>query len=95
MVNKYIELLERKDVLCYILSEEAISESLRVLETNFFSYLNEPGHSLTIADVKSRYLNVFKEIFNIEKNGSLYAESPYVEAAFEVILRMYEYGDRK
>lgn len=72
LVNKYIELIERKDVLCYILGEESISESFRVLETEFFSYLNEPGNSLTIADVKSRYLNVFKEIFNIEKNGTIY-----------------------
>ena len=95
MVNKYVELLERKDVLCFILSEEAISESFRVTETEFFSYLNESDNALTIADIKSRYLSVFKEIFNIEKNGSLFVESPYVEGAFETILKMYDYGDRK
>jgi len=82
LVNKYVELLERKDVLCFILSEEAISESFRVTETEFFSYLNESDNALTIADIKSRYLSVFKEIFNIEKNGSLFVESPYVEGAF-------------
>lgn len=57
--------------------------------------MHEPNHSLTITNIKSRYLNIFKEIFNLEKNGTIYIESPNVEVAFEVILKMCDYGDRK
>ena len=64
LVNRYLELLERKDVLCYILSEETTSESMRVMQTEFFSYLHEEENkldrSLTFGEVKARYLNVFK-----------------------------------
>jgi hypothetical protein len=48
-----------------------------------------------LSDVKAKYLSVFKEIFNIEKNGYMFVDSTQSEGAFEVILRMYDYNDRK
>lgn len=69
------------------------------MQTEFFSYLNDDSNRaerlLTLSDVKTKYLNVFKEIFNIEKNGYMFVDSTQSEGAFEVVLRMYDYNDRK
>ncbi len=38
---------------------------------------------------------MFKAIFNVEKNGYMYVDSSQSEGAFEVILKMFDYVDRK
>jgi hypothetical protein len=74
-VESYLSLLERKDTLAFILTEEPSSEGLKQLPTEFFSYLNEPlqKQDLTLSEIKTRYLRVFKEMFDIQKNGTIYA----------------------
>lgn len=38
---------------------------------------------------------MFKEMFDVERNGTVYVEAAIVEGVFEVILKMYDYSDRK